>query len=435
MKPMDALRFPLSVGSSPTNLALGVAIFGFLGGGPVFFGSLLPNFMTLVCGLLIALWFFGLCALPYSFRKERASDLSVNEQGITVCGGRFASHQIAWSTLAEPDGIHFSSVSGAGTAPPSAHLALGSTVTVRSEDADEIASLSALSESLSTLATGYLDAAVPRPPSAADPRVLCCVRCGAPQPATAEEQAQCPYCGGQTPVPIALRHAVRDAAATVENRASTRSALHELQRWPRARRVNVLLAVAMLPLVLSWPVMAAFTSEFFQSFDILRWRDVFILFAATCSLSIGMVLLLQSQLVLRRAFALITASFHTLPPEQPGGLHRCRICSAPLAVREDSDQPLVVCPYCQSDNVVLGVLLPHTVHAESEQRQSLDSLLIERRRARNRWRLGFVVSVLLILVGGKVVWTTLSSARASSLTRHAPADRSWSYEPDWVKVR
>jgi hypothetical protein len=44
-------------------LALEVALFGVLGAAPVFFGSVLPNWMVLPSGILTAAWFFALVAL------------------------------------------------------------------------------------------------------------------------------------------------------------------------------------------------------------------------------------------------------------------------------------------------------------------------------------------------------------------------------------
>jgi uncharacterized Zn finger protein (UPF0148 family) len=434
MKLTAPLRFPLSVGSTPANLALGLAIVGFLGGGPIFFGSVLPEFMALVCGLIIAAWFFGLCMLPFSFRKERASDLQVDEQSITVHAGRFSGTRLTWAELVAPGVGLFSSAPGSGSTPPSASLTLPGGVVVRSEEPDERESLAALADSLVTLARGYCEAQTAHPPAARtslDPRVLCCTSCGVPLSVSGSEQIQCGFCQSIVRVPDSLRVAVRDAAATVAHRSATRTALQELQQWRRAPAVNLLLGVALLPLGLAWPVMGAFTSEFFQYYDILRWRDVCVLFVSTGALSLGLVLLVQSQLVLRRAFALVTASFHARPPAQPGWPHSCRVCGAPLAIVADT--PLVVCPYCQADNVVLGVLLPHTVDGANEQRHSLDAILTERRRARRRWRVGFALSLILIAAGGKVVLTTLGRVHASSLPRHAPVDRSWHYEPAWAK--
>ncbi|HND11191.1 MAG TPA: hypothetical protein PKI49_11055 [Pseudomonadota bacterium] len=433
MKPLSPIRFPLSIGSTPANLALGICVIGFFGAGPVFFGSLLPDFVAIVCGLLIALWFFGLCMLPFSYRKERASDLVVGPEGIQVFGGRFSTKKLGWSQLAQDGAIALSKTEPSADAPALSELSLGGEVMVRSEESDAHESLAALHESLCTFAEGYLDANMPAQAPVLDPRVLHCPSCGAPQPATNKAHLSCLFCGAQVPVPSALQEAVHSAMSVAEDRVATRKSLQELTRWPRARFVNQVLAIAMFPLALSWPLMAAFTSEFFQYYDILRWRDVFILFFATCSMSLGMVLFLQSQLVLRRAFALISASFHALPPEDGQSAYRCRSCAAPIVTPEQIEEPLFVCPYCRCDNVILGALLPHTVHTESEQRQSLDALLVERKRTRNRWRLGIVVSVLLIGAGGQVACSAIQRVKQSSLPRHAPVDRTWSYEPGWVK--
>jgi hypothetical protein len=140
----------------------------------------------------------------------------------------------------------------------------------------------------------------------------------------------------------------------------------------------------------------------------------------------------QSQLVLRRAFALVVASFHARPPEQPGWPHGCRVCDAPLPLGDET--PLVICSYCRADNVLLGALLPHTVQRTKEQRLSLDALLAARTRARRRWRIAFAVSLVLILGGGRQIFDTLVRVRAAHQTRHAPVDRRWSYEPAWVRA-
>jgi hypothetical protein len=149
-------------------------------------------------------------------------------------------------------------------------------------------------------------------------------------------------------------------------------------------------------------------------------------------LSIGSLMLVQSQLVVREAFALVATTFHARPPKEPGWPPSCRNCGAPLRVTPEV--PLVVCPYCRADNVMLGVLLPHSVDVEVKQKESLDQILTRRRRARRRWQLGFVVALVLMGLGGRVIVDAVGRVRAADLPRHPPVNRAWSYEPPWVSA-
>jgi DNA-directed RNA polymerase subunit RPC12/RpoP len=420
------LIFPFSVGTTPVTLALGVAIFGFLGGGPVFFGSLLPGWMTVVLGLLTAMWFFGLVALPFTFRNHRASDLVVDEQAVTVRSGRRHARVLAWPQLLHTRCVRFSDRSH----PRAWRLALADDVVATTEEPSEGESWTALADSLRTLAGGFANAATaaPLPPVAMN--VLHCPSCGAPVTLSDDEHTRCRFCGGVVTIPAPLRAALADANRLAASRTRTRAILVELQRWRRARSINLLLAVALALLALSWPVMAVFTSEYFQYHDALRWRDVVQLFCSTMAVSVGLLLLVQSQLVMRAAFALVAATFHARPPEQPGWPPGCRHCGAPLAVTPEV--PLVVCPYCRTDNVMLGVLLPHTVAVQVQQQESLDETLARRQRARRRWQLGFAIALLLMALGGHVIVSAVARVRAAHLPWHPPVDRPWRYEPAWV---
>lgn len=89
------------------NLALGLGIVGFFAAAPVFISSLLPRFMAIVCGVLLALWFFVLVMLPFVARKRRASDVagfSCDEPQQTCAEGFFCNGENCIAALDPEEG-------------------------------------------------------------------------------------------------------------------------------------------------------------------------------------------------------------------------------------------------------------------------------------------------------------------------------------------
>jgi hypothetical protein len=413
-----SLRLPLSTGASPINLALGIGIIGFLGAAPIFIGSLLPTFTVAIPGILIAIWFLALMVFPSVAKKQRASDVVLSKSGVRIEGGPYSGQQIAWSELsAAPARL----TNGSGSSETCLRLPGGRQIVT--SEAEERASLAALARTLSAFTQGH-DTAQHTLPSQGDNAVVpLCPECGAPLTPSADERVSCRHCRATAPVADALRARVLELRSLTQARTQTRRALFVLSRWPSSGRLNVVLAIAALPLVLGWPVSGVLASEYFQYHDVFTWRDVGILFVSTAAVTLGLCFWLVGQSAHRQAFGLVVASFHAVRIADDGlGCHQC---GAPLAVAPDT--PLVPCAYCRSDNVVLGLDLHPRVSAEAAQAATLDQLLRARLRSIRVWRWLSLASAVLIVLGGVFLFEPLQRAFNDPGARHAPVDRDWSY--------
>jgi hypothetical protein len=412
------LRLPLSTGASPANLALGIGVIGFLGSAPIFLGSVLPNWVALVCGLLIALWFFALCTLPFIAKKRRASDVLVTAQGISIASGPHRGRALGWDEMARKPPV-FTPAPKDGDAK----LVLPGGIEAVSSEPEEIASLENLSSTLGALASGYAAAHTPDPEDDLDVEVARCPSCGAPITPSHEATTTCRHCSAAAPVPDELRREVDHLRSLASSRTTTARALAVLGRWPRAASVNLVLALAALPLVLGWPAAGVLGSEFFQYRDVFSWRDMGVLFVSTVALTLALVFWLERQVVHRQAFGLVVATFHAvrLESDELG----CHNCGAPLAA--SSDAALIVCAYCRCDNVVLGLDLPPRVRAEARQAAALDVILAERVRSMRTWRWLSVAAVVLLVTGAALLSGPLRRAATVAAPRHPLVDRAWSY--------
>jgi hypothetical protein len=411
------LRLPLSTGASPANFALGIGLFGFFGAAPVFIGSLLPYWVAVVCGVLIAAWFLMLVMLPFDIKRRRASDVLLSETGLKIEGGPERGQSISWDELsAQPP--EFTRAAHGDT-----RLVLPRSIEVVTAEPDELVSLESLVQTLEALARGHMEACAPPVKHGHAASVPHCSNCGGPVAPSEQASVRCSHCQADTAIPEALRREVTHLRALTDARTVTSRALGVLSRWPRSRTINLVLGIAVIPLVLGWPASGVLASEFLQYRDVFSWRDVGVLFVSTAALTLGLCFWLAGQIVHRQAFGLVVATFHAVRSAD-GGL-ACRYCGAPLDVRPD--KPLVSCAFCRCDNVVLGLDLSPRVAAESAQAASLDEILRARLRSMKRWRFLTAGSALLIVAGGLLLVAPLRRAALSPAPRHAPVDRAWSY--------
>lgn len=411
-----SFRLPLATGSSPATLMMGLGLVGFLGSSPVFLGSLLPDWVALLCGLLIAAWFLTLLGLPLILKQRRASDLVLSRDGVEVEAG--PSHGRRW-TWAELGALRFE----AAREGADATLRIGSEVLASSDEPGEIASLAALAETLGTLARGQH---AEEPPWAdLAPNVAHCATCGAPLVVTDDPDVRCRYCGARAELSHELASLVADAHTLSKSRERTLRAIDVLLRWPSARRVQPVLFAALVPLVFGWPAAGVFASEFFQFHDVLSWGDVGIVWVGTLAASLALVFWVEGQVVHRRAFALLVASFRARVLDAERGLLGCRQCGAPLGAR--ADELVATCLYCRSESLLVGLDIP--VHRHEAQSQSLQALAVERVRSIRTWRALGAVAVLTALMGVLLLAGPVTRAVRDHAPRHEPVDRPWSYEP------
>jgi hypothetical protein len=411
------LRLPLSTGASPVNLALGIGIIGFFGAAPVFIGSLLPYWVAVVCGILIAAWFLTLVMLPFDVKRRRASDVLLSESGVKIESGPDRGRTFGWADLlAQPPALR-------GTANGDTRLVLPRSIEVVTSEPEEVASLESLIQTLDALARGHEEACAPPVKYGHAASVPHCSNCGGPVAPSEEASVRCRHCSADAAIPEALRREVAHLRALTDARTTTSGALGVLSRWPRSRTINFVLGMAVVPLVFGWPASGVLASEFLQYRDVFSWRDVGVLFVSTAALTLGLCFWLAGQTVHRQAFGLVVATFHAVRSAD-GGLV-CRYCGAPLDVRPD--KPLVSCAFCRCDNVILGLDLSPRVAAESAQAAQLDEMLQRRLRSMKRWRVLSILAAVLIVAGGLLLVTPLRRAALSPAPRHAPVDRAWSY--------
>lgn len=395
---------------------LGLALMGFLASSPVFIGSMLPKWVAIIPAVLIMLWFFTLLLLPSVLKHRRASDILLSADGVAVEAGPHRGRRWAWESLKS---IHFQS----GPGEDDLALRVGHDVLASSDEPAEIESLIALAETLAILARGEL---VEEPSwTNISPKVAHCATCGAPLVITSAPTVSCDYCGAVAVLSEELASLVADVHSLEVSRKVTLRAVELLLRWPSAARVNGVLVTSLIPLIFAWPAAAVFASEFFQYHDVLSWSDVGVVWLGTCAFTLALVLWVEGQVVHRRAFALLVASFRARVLDAKRGLLGCRCCGAPLGAR--SDELVATCVYCRSESVLVGLDIP--VHRHEGQARSLRELAVERVRSMRTWRGLGVVAFCMALAGVALLAGPVLQVTNDSAPRHPSIDRPWSYEP------
>src|SRR5262249_39717661 len=147
---------------------------------------------------------------------------------------------------------------------------------------------------------------------------------------------------------------------------------------------NLLMLLAVPPLLVGWPIAGVVFDEFYQLRRLFEVRHGITLFLAALCFTYGLSWLLRAQIAGRAALRVVATRFAAIPPEAPGEPPLCRTCGGPLpAARE---QIVSICVYCRSENVLGVNLLPA---ARREEGQALDLRAeLERRLAlRRRYRL------------------------------------------------
>jgi TPR repeat protein len=107
---------------------------------------------------------------------------------------------------------------------------------------------------------------------------------------------------------------------------------------------------------------------------------------------------------------LVALDFGAIPPSAAGQPYLCRRCLAPLDPK--SEQALVSCVYCQSDNV-LGIDLRRDAKVAREETKSLSSALQRRASERRRWRGVSLVGLVLVVAAA---WSLRNGIGHNALT-------------------
>ncbi len=425
-----AFVMPLSTGGSVMGLFGGVlVVVQLVVFGPLFVATRLPDWTVYPVGVLWAAWFFGVLAWIVGAWKQRASDLLLGRDELAVRGGPLDRKRIAFRALSARQ-IELrrhapGDADAADAAGERATLLLDGEVVAVCSDAPEERSLAAVVETLRALsAQAKATGKRPRRRASRAPGIVCCDACGAPVAPSAAATVPCAHCGASVTMPADARERLLALGDLAEARARSERLLRRLLRQPGAGRTNLLLAVAVPPLLLGWPLAAIFFDEMYQSRHLFSWHHGVSLFVAALSFTYGLSWLVRAQVVGRAAVRLVTTRFAAVPPEAPGEPASCRHCGGPLPATP-AEQLVVLCAYCRSENL-LGTNLSPAARREDDQARDLGAELAARLAERRRYRLVSLGSLLLLAVSAATlvpVWRTLrGAARDQAGAEAAPHD-------------
>jgi DNA-directed RNA polymerase subunit RPC12/RpoP len=377
------VRLPLQVGTSAlwsgarsaaTFLpALGLIAFGIhaiiaMGAETLGF-AVLAFFLVCGGGLAYFSWRHFTLAL-----RLRPSDVVLNAAGIRIVGGRERDELIAWSEIAvaqcrvteadEPRvtlwflllagisaGFSVAAESAVDLTPESkvrlyklwlARKGEGDLLIAETERPSEERSFQALIDSLRAAGEPG-DAPAPARVEGA----LHCTKCGAPVPPTEEPHATCTQCGAEVRVPEATRALLRSARTKAGDDASLHRSVRRLLDQPGATHVNVMMALAALPMFIAWPA-ALYVAIKQYSADALAVSVTLPLVVFPVATILGCFLLVRVRLANRAALRILTLDFGARAPSRKGDPPACRQCGAPL--RDAPGEVVTRCLYCSAEN-------------------------------------------------------------------------------------
>jgi Tol biopolymer transport system component len=353
----------------------------------------------------IALFVGGVLLIAFLCRRialgfrERPSDVSCDEEGLHLHGGRWNGVVLSWELIAE--GLLLLDDAGAPT-----KLFVDDYLLAEAEDDAERNSLRMLYASLRAARQGDSDG-----PRVNGVRMLTCPGCNAPLAPSAEPRVRCRACGMEVTVAAELRERVRadrELGAAPARAAAVAAAL-TTQR--PARQTSLIFVAGGLVMVAAWPltIAAAWLSLHAAA---LTTPLALLLILVPPSLVAGPYLLLRWLIAGRFALRLITVGFGARAPEREGEPHTCRECGAPLVgAPERSDRMLVTCAYCRAENI-LGIDLRGMAGRYRREAGSLDAALAQRASEVQRWRGRAPWSFPLVAVAALGLWLPLRKVPA-----------------------
>lgn len=238
------------------------------------------------------------------------------------------------------------------------------------------------------------------------------------------DQAVCPYCKAEVPLPEAHRalrdadradHAARDQAAALAARIGRPPwLLLRVLAWNGFLVLALLFAPFVIVglLVAALDVMAALERGLHMALsEVLGPGRTWALIGAIDALLVGAYLVLgaygRRSATSRRALQALLAAG---PPERPGGPASCRECGAPLTVSKDA--LAARCGYCHADNLV-AVDAAWLRGAKVDRRavkRTIHEALSDESRERYRLRRSIIKRGAALLVGFALLfgWGLLS---------------------------
>ena len=229
--------------------------------------------------------------------------------------------------------------------------------------------------------------------------VLHCTSCGAPLPPTEEPVATCARCGGRVDVPPALQEQLRAARTHAQDDAAIHRRVRRLLDQPGATYVNVMMAVAALPMFIAWPA-AVYVAIRQYLEDSIAFSVTAPLFVFPLATILGCFLLVRVRLANRAALRILALDFGARAPLREGNPRTCRECGAPL--RDLPGEVVERCGYCSAENL-LGLDLRRRAARSAAAAKSLRDTLGA--RSRERWKFGLmaIVAVGVLVLGAELL--------------------------------
>ena len=231
---------------------------------------------------------------------------------------------------------------------------------------------------------------------------LQCTSCNAPLAVVDASSAACAFCGTSNPIPQQYRDELR---LTRELDDATRNATRE---WSRLNQISFprwgFVCAACAPFILmssglAVVLIAGLTRTFSRSaLPLLTgvgvWFPLIPVQAVSAIVGIKMILVSGA--------ASVGAAFAAAPPSVPGAAPNCRLCGAPLTVKEGD--LIVRCIYCKAESIIyldpsaMRDLQMRVVSARSSLAQAMAALDTKARlvRLETRGRALIIVALLIL---------------------------------------
>lgn len=387
----STLRLPLATGAQALALGIPTGVLQLLSFGPMFITDVpdwVPHWVSqvvvLTLGLLWALWFFVVLAGLVEGWQRRASDVELSPAGVRVLGGRAAGLRLPWSEV----GPESCRVERTGSTGEGLELVLEGAVVAVTTQADELESFHAVAATVTALSQNEEG---PRPVRQ-QPHALRCASCGAALVPAPGASVVCAFCATSQPMPAEVQVRFAALGALTHARERVEGLLSALIRQPGALATNVLMALAVPPMLLAFPLTSVLFNEFSVTRHVLRGGHALWLLPFALGATFSLALWLQAQVAGRQAIRVVTLAYRARPPEREGEPWCCRVCGGPLP--EAGGHQTVHCLYCSAASLT-GIDLRVEAGEMATQAGGLEEALRGHLRRRRRWRLSSAAAAVL----------------------------------------
>jgi hypothetical protein len=313
---------------------------------------------------------------------SRPSDIVFDNDGFKIIGGNYDGFEKKWGHI-KPNQVRCEPAGAVW------RLTVDPTDIAEATDPDEVASLRAIDAILHDAAGKRLTPATP------EGQVLACTACGAPVIPRDEDQITCAFCQYVVAVPPGLRATIHEVAE--ESRAGHPMA-NDVARALAGGHASTAYAATFGFGMSAWLTVPA-------AFMALSVTHITASILPILTVPLACMALARMAIARRRALRALTMGCSAVTSFDPLHPPTCRRCRAPLAT--EADQVIATCPYCQTSNV-LGGLISHNFPIESQH--DIESVVM-RLRTSERWAAFGLIFSLAFIVGtcGYVGWRAVTN--------------------------